>query len=306
MRIRIGGACVALVWLASVAAGDTIVGVTFGNSGDAYWNNPSKDASSPSICGNIGCLLENIYGTTGTANPANLSWGTASGSPGDFTFNSQGNGFTITALQNSTLNGITFGWYDTTTGDKHVIFTSPNGVPACATPGDPGCAAQPSWTPAQLTFATSYGFYVTVDYHNGITDTYYTQASTNTSDGVAFDQVGSQHFVIFQKDGKYYLGVEDTLFYDRTGGENTRTLLSASASGNLDNVEGSGDFQDLVLLLDPGPINPVPEPATIGPDGSRARRLGTCPPPSLTSKTVAQIKPASAPVTEAGFFLFRQ
>ena len=263
MRIRIGGACVILAWLTSVATGDTIVGVTFSNSGSAYWNNPSKDAVSSSICGNIGCLLEGIYGTSGSANPANLNWGTSSGSPADFTFSSQGNGFTVTALQNSTLNGITFGWYDTVTGDQHTIYSSPNGTAACATPGATGCAAAPSWSPAQLTAGGSYGFYVTVDYHNGITDTYYTQTGNNTGNGVATNEVGAQHFVIFQKDGAYYLGVEDSLFYNRTPPSNG-LLRAAAPSSNLDSVEGSGDFQDLVLRLSPNALNPVPEPTTIG------------------------------------------
>ena len=260
MKVRLGGVLELFTLISMVASADTIVGVTFGSDGQAYWNNPSKDAASTSICGNIGCALDGTYGTTTGVNISSLSWGTNGGGAGDFSFLSQGNGFTFTAQQNSTLNGITFGWYDLTTGTKHAMFSSPNGTAACATPGASGCSAVPSMAPVGLTFTGAYGFYVTVDYHNGITDSYYTETSRNTGLGVFSAQVNAQHFAIFQQSGSYYLGVEDSLFWNGANNAGPSAQGISSLAG-LDSVEKQGDFQDFVVKLTAGNLA-VPEPAT--------------------------------------------
>ena len=229
MRIRIERAIATLALMAAAASADTIVGATFSSSGDAYWNNPSQDMISSSMCGNIGCLLTGKYNTSDTVDTSMLNWSTTGGGvPSDLTFSGTSTSYSMSVLLNATANSLVFGWYDTTTGNKTVLFDSNNA----------------SATPSTLNIgAGNYGYYVTVDYHNGITDTYYSQTSLNTTNGVTAAQAAAQHFVVFEKNGSLYVGLEDALFWN-----------------GLNPVEGRGDYQDLVVQLG----NPIatPEPAT--------------------------------------------
>lgn len=255
MTFRLGGVAI-LCFLSASAFGDTIVGAGFGSSGPAYWNNSSRDAATPSTCYNIGCILTGVTGTNSTVDTNQLSWATdASGIPTDMFFSSSGGQYNISVLQNSTLNGITFGWYDVATQTKHALYSSPENS-ACATTGSPDCIAPPSgMPPTSLTFGTDFGFYITVDYHNGIIDSYFMQTSLNTTDGVIANQAQAQHFAVFQKDGAYYLGMEDSIFW-QPAAPNARLL---SSSVGLDAVEKNGDFQDFLVRL-----QPIPEPSTVG------------------------------------------
>jgi len=119
-----------------------------------------------------------------------------------------------------------FGWYDTTTMTRNLLFDG----------ADNSTSRAATFTPS-----TNYGFYLSVQ-EGGKTYTYYTQSSKNMNDTNSKPvDIALQHFVAFQDLGNsvYYLGMED--------------------------LKGLGDkdYNDMVVKVSVRDSHPVPEPSTL-------------------------------------------
>jgi hypothetical protein len=201
-----------------------------------FWNNPSQDTGvGGSHMMNVGNLLTDSGGFAGT--PAALGSDTVTGEltaaggadPTAFNFVSTATLYNLTLLYaNSSLDtgnarqGTVFGYYIGTTFTP-LFAPSNTNSPMGKLPFDP------------TTAGTSYGFYATVNYGNGLWETYTTGAGNFGNDG---GSAGWNHFALFQlASGGYAMGFED---------------------GLTDGGEGLGDYNDVVVE-----ISQVPEPDTI-------------------------------------------
>jgi hypothetical protein len=236
---------------------------TSGVAGNPFWNNYSPDIGfGGSNDMNIGYALTGTGGFTasilGGDSAANTLLGTSGADPSAFTFDSNGDLYTIQVLFSDTgLPGnVTLGWYDVS--NPSVLNPIFSNVANTSTP----LTAQ-SFSPG----VANYGFYATVCFNPptcDITATYYTDSGENTTpdEGVstAYGVIGditANRFALFNLNSNaqsYVLGL--------------------SEAPNTNGTEQAGDFQDLVVqLTDDGPAG-VPEPATLSIVGAGLIGLG--------------------------------
>ena len=181
-------------------------------NGTPYWDHTSSDGSQA----NVGYYLLNTgyfsthpptYPGPGSALPF---WGgpLSSGGTADpnFYFTSSGSSQAALEIEVAGLAGSnTFGWYDTSTGTMHQLFSGPDSAGAATT-----------FTPT-----ATYGFYFGTD--NG---TFFTQSSQNLTD------TNDQHFALFQgANGSYWLGMEDLLFASSDKDYNDMVVTVSPAVG---------------------------------------------------------------------------
>jgi hypothetical protein len=180
-----------------------------------YWDHASSDGSSM----NVGYLLTGTQGSgSGIAGfPGAIPFWGGAYNPGtgpadsSFSFTSSGSSQAALKIEIAGLAGSnTFGWYNASTGAMTQIFSGPAGAGAAAT-----------FTPS-----ATYGFYFGTP--NG---TFKTESLSPGS-----DDVGNQHFALFQGTDGYWLGMEDTRF----------------ASSDL-------DYNDMIVKVS----SSVPEPTTM-------------------------------------------
>lgn len=197
---------------------------TLNQNNTPYWDSPSMDGSNK----NIGFFMTNTGAYSGsTQGPGPMSWwGKPSGSANTnfyFAASSPGTNATLLLEVAGYHNINIFGWYNTATPNVlNPIFPGP------ASPGGLAVTFVPS---------ASYGFYIQVG-TNGVV--YRTQSSLNPT-----GDTSHQHFVVFSSNPTsanptYWIGVEDL---------------------KNPGIEGSGDYNDMVIRL--RPLQPVPEPASL-------------------------------------------
>lgn len=195
-------------------------------NGSPYWDSRSMDGSNQ----NIGFFMTNTgaFGSS-TAGPGPMAWwGLSNGGsdPNIFFTASSPNTTAVLHLEVAGYrNKNIFGWYDTT--NPSVLY------PIFPGPASPGSA------PVTFTPSASYGFYIQVGTNGPV---YYTQSSLNPAGDTTH-----QHFVIFSPNPgsaypTYWIGIEDL---------------------KNPGIEGSGDYNDMVVSL-----RPVPEPGTLALFGS--------------------------------------
>jgi hypothetical protein len=182
------------------AAWQSWIAGNLNQDGKPYWDNGSSDGNQR----NVGYWMTNTgFFSGGTEGPgAKPFWGMAYDSVNDlggafdpsFYFNRESSS-SVAALKIE-IAGLAdtneFGWYDTATGNRTVIFTGPQSGGATAT-----------FTPSE-----AYGFYLKTQQGN----IFLTESGAwSTSDG------GIQHFAVFKKTvgdpmDMYWIGMEDLLF----------------------------------------------------------------------------------------------
>jgi PEP-CTERM motif len=202
-RIFLSFILLGLILMSSTVFADTISGtggaawqnwglVNLDQNGNPYWDNGSWDGNQM----NVGYWMTNtgafVGGTEGPG--AKPYWGMAGGAfDTSFYFNRESSSsmaalkIEIAGLANSNV----FGWYDTSTGARTVIFTGPQSAGATAT-----------FTPS-----ATYGFYLDTGSNIFLTQS----GAFSTADQ------GFQHFAVFKQTvgdpmDIFWIGMEDLPF----------------------------------------------------------------------------------------------
>jgi hypothetical protein len=221
-------------------------------SGGAYWRNPSLDGPGANVgfyLTKTGLFANSPLGNNSPAIPGNRleNWiGGAGQADPSLTFSAAGG---VRASLYATVAGYSnvneFGWYNLTAGGPgalHPLFT--------------GVSLDGSKVDTTTFFPSGpFGFYLRSP--EGL---FFSQTQFNPQGDLLNDGSAHQHFALFEDDrnGSLFLGVEDFK------GQNS--------------VENGGDFNDLIVRLDP--LASVPEPSslalfglgTLGLAGWRLRR----------------------------------
>jgi hypothetical protein len=241
--------------------GSNLVGGVGGNINGSYYSNPTTVGNGDPING------VNSTGTI-TVNGGGSQAVTDSASNLEFSFQSTATAYNISLLfADSSLDtgsttgvGSTFGYYTEPTAGNYVLT-------ALTAPTDNISGTASSIASADTLEANTvvYGFYDTVCYQASAgvctySVTYTTGAgnwSTNASGNPYLGGLGWNHFALFElADGTEVLGFTDNPW----------------GPGNANSTEGIGDFNDIVVALQP-PTS-TPEPGTIAVMGLGLAGLG--------------------------------